>query len=343
MGKEINMKIVCVGDLLIPSGAMEKGFALLKDRGAEVKALQWELPNYEELQKINLLVEQGGSEVYEPPEYVFEAAKDADVLVVQFCTVTKKLIDACPKLKVVGTLRAGLENVNADYAAEKGILIVNTPGRNATAVADFTVGMMLAECRNIAKSHQNLKEGKWVRDYSNKKTVPDLSGKIVGIVGFGQIGRKVAQRLHGFEMEILAYDPFASNAPDYVKLVSLPELMAESDFVTIHARSLPETERMISRELLSKMKPDSYFINTARSSLVDEKALYEVLRDGKIAGAALDVFDVEPPGKDYPLVTLENVTITPHLAGGTVDAFLNSPKLLAGFLIDAFKKEGINI
>jgi D-3-phosphoglycerate dehydrogenase len=320
---------------------MEKGFTLLEKEGHSVTALQWEVPNYEDLQKINLLVEQGGSEVYEPPEYVFEAAKDADVLVVQFCTVTKKLIDSCPKLKAVGTLRAGLENINEKYAAQKGIIIVNTPGRNANAVADFTVGMMISECRNIAKSHLNLKDGKWVRDYANKKTVPDLSGKVVGIVGFGQIGRKVAQRLNGFEMEILAYDPYASNAPDYVKIVSLEELMSRSDFVTIHARSLPETERMISAELLNKMKPTSYFINTARSSLVDEKALYEVLRDGKITGAAIDVFDVEPPGKDYPLVTLENITVTPHLAGGTVDAFLNSPKLLAQFLSDAFKKAGL--
>jgi D-3-phosphoglycerate dehydrogenase len=320
---------------------MEKGFAFLEKEGHSVTALQWKVPNYEDLQKINLLVEQGGSEVYEPPEYVFEAAKDADVLVVQFCTVTKKLIDSCPKLKAVGTLRAGVENINEKYAAQKGIIIVNTPGRNANAVADFTVGMMISECRNIAKSHLNLKDGKWVRDYTNKTTVPDLSGKVVGIVGFGQIGRKVAQRLNGFEMEILAYDPYASNAPDYVKMVSLEELMSQSDFVTIHARSLPETERMISAELLNKMKPTAYFINTARSSLVDEKALYEALRDKKIMGAAIDVFDVEPPGKDYPLITLENITITPHLAGGTVDAFLNSPKLLAKFLSDAFKKAGL--
>lgn len=130
-------------------------------------------------------------------------------------------------------------------------------------------------------------------------------------------------------MKILVYDPYVEQVPDYVKSVSLVELMRSAQFVTLHSRLTKQTEHMINKEMLSYMRQDAYLINTARSGLVDEEALYEILKNKKIAGAAIDVFDKEPPGKDYPLVTLNNVTITPHLAGGTTDAFLNSPKLHA--------------
>lgn len=329
------MKIVGIGDLLIPSADIENGFERLRMQGHDVSTVDWNLSGYEELQNINLLVEQEGSEIYEPPQYILDAVKDADIIVTQFCTITRKLIDSCTKLKAVGVLRGGTENVNVKYAASKGIQVYNTPGRNANAVADFTVGMLISECRNIAKAHLELKAGNWVRDYSNAAYVPDLKDKTVGIIGYGNIGRKVAQRLKAFEMNILAYDPYISEA-DGVTIVSLENLMETSDFVTIHSRLSPETEKMINAELLSLMKPTAYLINTARSGLVDEDALWEVLHAHKIAGAALDVFEVEPPGKDYKMVTLDNVTITPHLAGGTRDAFIQSPKLLAAELEKIF-------
>lgn len=324
------MKIVGIGDLLIPENYIKEGFKEFEAQGHTVETIQWALKDYEELQNINLKVEIEGSEAIEPPDYIFDAVKDADVIITQFCPITKKLIDSCPNLKIVGVLRGGYENTNVKYANEKGILVYNTPGRNSNAVADFTVGLLLCECRNIAKAHLNLKQGKWVRDYDNKATVPDLPYKTVGIVGFGAIGRKVAQRLRGFEMEILAYDPYVKEVPDYVtKMDSLEELASKSDFMTLHMRLTEETEHIIDENILSKMKESSYLINTARSGLVDEKALYEALKSKKIIGAALDVFDEEPPSADYPLVAIENVTVTPHLAGGTVDAFTNSPRLLA--------------
>lgn len=322
------MNIIGIGDLLIPASYIQEAFAPLAREGFSVTTVDWKTDGYEELQRINLLVEQGGSEVYEPPMEIMECVKDADIIITQFCTITKKLIDACPSLKAIGVLRAGVENVNLEYASEKGILVFNTQGRNANAVADFTVGMLLSECRNIAKAHMQLKEGNWVRDYSNQDYVPDLCGKTAGIVGYGNIGRKVAKRLLAFDMKVIAYDPFVKEFQSDVEMVSLERLMAESDFVTIHSRLSKETERMISREMISLMKPTAYLINTARSGLVDEDALYEALTKKEIAGAALDVFDVEPPGKDYKLVIPENVTITPHLAGGTKDAFTGSPVLL---------------
>ncbi len=322
------MKIFGIGDLLIPEKYIKEGFEPFLEKGYSIETIQWKLKDYEELQNINLKIELGGSEAYEVDDDIIDRIKEAEILITQFFPINKKVIDACKNLKIIGVLRGGCENININYATEKGIVVCNTPGRNANAVADFTVGMLISECRNIAKSYKNLKEGKWVRDYDNAATVPDLSGKTVGIIGFGEIGRKVAKRLNGFDMNILVYDPFVKNYPDYVTLTSLEDLMKKSMFVTIHSRLCKETEHMINKDMLSLMRNDAYFINTARSGLVDEKALYEVLRDKKIAGAAIDVFDVEPMPIDYPYNSLENITITPHLAGGTVDAFTSSPKLL---------------
>lgn len=322
------MKIVGIGDLLLPASDIENGFQRLVGPEVELKTFDWGLANFEELQNINLKVEQGGAEMYQPDETILEQVKDADIIITQFCTMTKRLIDACPHLKAIGVLRGGIENVNLDYCNEKGILVFNTPGRNANAVADFTVGMLLSECRNIARAHRELKEGRWTRDYANKASVPDLCDKTAGIIGYGNIGRKVAQRLKAFEMKVLVYDPYVKEA-EGVEVVSLEELMSRSDFVTIHSRLTKETEKMINAKLLSLMKPTAYFINTARAGLVDESALVQVLKEKQIAGAAIDVFEMEPPSKDYPLVVLDNVTITPHLAGGTRDAFSHSPVLLA--------------
>lgn len=333
------MKVVGIGDSLIPETFIKEGFKEIEKMGVEVKTVQWKLKNYEELQNINLLVENNGSEAYEPPKYILDAIQDADIIITQFCTITKKVIDYCKNLKVIGVLRGGVENVNIKYADEKGIVVFNTPGRNSTAVADFTVGLLLAECRNIAKSHYELKNGNWIRDYANAGCVPDLFEKTVGIVGLGQIGMKVAKRLKSFDMKILAYDPFVKEPPEDIKMVSLEELMKESDFITIHARLTKETEKIISKELINSMKPTAYLINSARSGLVDEDALYQALKEKRITGAALDVFNVEPPEKDYPLVTLDNVTITPHLAGGTNDAFTNSPKLLSKEMIKLWEKQ----
>jgi D-3-phosphoglycerate dehydrogenase len=323
------MKLVGIGDLFIPHEYIQKGFAQVEALGLQVATFDWKLSGFQELQAINLKVEKGGAAAYEPPAEVYEAVRDADILITQFCPVPAGLIAAAERLKLLGVLRAGYENVDVAAATARGILVLNTPGRNADAVADYAVGMMLAEARNIARGHAGLKEGRWIREYPNSGMIPDMPGKTVGLVGIGEIGRKVAKRLSGFDVEILAYDPFVKEPPAGVRMTSLGELMAASDFVTVHARLTKETEGMIGSELLGKMKRTAYLINTSRSALVDEKALYEALESGRIAGAAIDVFDLEPPGADYPLVRLPNVTVTPHMAGGSNDAFYNCPKLLA--------------
>lgn len=327
------MKLVGIGDLFIPKNYILSGFHEFRERGVEVCVVDWELKGFQELQKVNHLVEHGDSKAYEPPAYILDAVKDADIIITQFCPITKNVIDKCKNLKIIGVLRSGIKNINLQYATEEGILVYNTPGRNADAVADFTVGLLISECRNIAKGHAALKKGKWLREYSNSGNIPDLPGKTAGIIGLGEIGIKVVKRLGGFDMKILGYDPYIKDPPLDVEMVSLKELVENSDFVSIHVRATKETERLIDGTLIAKMKPTAYIINTSRSSVVDEKALYNALKDKKIAGAALDVFDAEPPGKDYPLVRLDNVTITPHMAGGSNDAFHNSPKKLASEMI----------
>ncbi|WP_307223793.1 2-hydroxyacid dehydrogenase [Pectinatus haikarae] len=325
----LKMKVIGIGDLLIPSQYIEKGFSIFRDSGAELSVVDWQLKNQEELQNINLQIEQYGSEAYSVQDELLEQIKYADILITQFCPINKKVMDACANLKAIGILRGGCENVNLEAAYEKNILVYNTPGRNSSAVADFTVGMLIAECRNIARSHANLKEDKWVREYTNKEYIPDLEGRTAGIIGLGTIGRKVAKRLQAFGMKILGYDPFSTELPEYIKTDSLENTVRNADFLLLHSRMTADTKHMINAEILKLMKPAAYLINTARSGLVDEKALYEVLDKRKIAGAALDVFDEEPLPCGYALAALPNVTITPHLAGSTTDAFLHSPYLLA--------------
>lgn len=323
------MILLGIGDLFIPHHHIREGFSVLGARGVEVRTRDWQLSGFPELQEINHLVEERGPDAWEPPREILDAARDAHIIVTQFCPVGKALLDAAPRLKAVGVLRAGTENVNVGLASARGILVFNTPGRNADCVADFTVGMLICEARNIARGHHGLKTGRWIREYPNQGRIPDLPGKTVGLVGLGEIGTKVARRLAGFDVRILGHDPFVEEPPPGVEMVSLERLAAGSDFVSIHARLTPATRGLISREILALMKPTAYLVNTARSGLVDEQALYEALRDGRLEGAALDVFDTEPPGPSHPLVTLENVTLTPHMAGGSNDAFFRSPARLA--------------
>jgi D-3-phosphoglycerate dehydrogenase len=317
------MKLTGIGDLFIPKEYIETGMA---SPGMEIKTLDWNTGTFDELQRINLVIEKKGSEGYEVPDYILDAVKDADIIITQFCPINKKVIDSAKNLKLIGILRSGYENINIEYATQKKIALLNTPGRNADSVADFAVGALISESRNIARGHHGLKKGEWIREYPNNGHIPDLPGKTAGIIGLGEIGTKVARRLAGFDMRILAYDPFRKTADYGVELVDLEYLMANSDFITIHARMTEENKHMINAEMLSLVKSTAYIINTSRAGLIDEDALYNALKNKKIAGAMLDVFEKEPPGKDYPLITLDYVTGSPHLAGGSNDAFFQSPQ-----------------
>lgn len=272
-----------------------------------------------------LKVEKEGPEWCKHNKETLEAIKDAKIICVSFCGVNKELIDAAPNLKLVVILRSGKENVNIDYCTEKGIKVVNAPGRVSDPVADMTVAMMLASIREIQRLDLHRLEWDYARSIRvQPKDKPLISDMTIGFVGFGIIAKKVAKRLSGFNPEkMIAYDPFVKqeDADLYgVQLVTLEELMSKSDLVSVHARLLPATEKMISKELISLMKPTAYFVNTARSGLVDNDALYDALLNKKIRAAALDVFDTEPLPQDDRFLKLDNVTATPHMSGGAGDS-----------------------
>ena len=227
-------------------------------------------------------------------------------------------------------MRGGYENADVPLLTEKGIKLINAPWRSANAVADFTVGMMIAENKNIARSHHLLMEGKWCKKYDNQGYIHDMRKMTVGIIGYGYIGQRVRMRLQGFECKVLVHDPYADPkqfAEHNVEFVSRDELLQRSDIVTLHLRLSEKTERFIGRDELSKMKPTAYLINTARAGLVDTVALADALRAHTIGGAAVDVYDVEPLPADHPYLKLSNITLTSHLAGTSCDTMMTSVEI----------------
>ncbi|MEE9602770.1 MAG: 2-hydroxyacid dehydrogenase, partial [Thermoguttaceae bacterium] len=285
-------------------------------------------------------IENGGPEAVTLPPELSKDVEQFDIISVQFAPLCRSFLEAAKNLKVIGLLRSGAENIDVPYATSRGISVLNTPGRNARAVAECTMGMILAEIRNLARSHHHLNCGQWRRSFANSEDIPELYGKTVGLVGYGAVGRLMAGYLEAFGSRIVAYDPYCTDDPAPAELVPLDELLGQSDVVSIHARLTEETEHLIGREQLALMKPSAVLVNTARSGLIDEEALIEALSQRRIMGAALDVFDTEPLPPDHPLVKLDNVTITPHLAGSTRDAFRNSPRLMAAHLRRALQAQG---
>lgn len=326
------MKLVAISDHYIPHDIMKRGLVSLEELGVDVEVRRWEHETLVELQEANLAVEQGGPDAVNLPPELFENLDDVEILVSQFTPIPTRMIEAAPSLKVIGVLRGGVENIAVGLATKRNITVLNTPGRNARAVAECTLGLILTEVRNLARSHACLMRGEWRREFANGMAIPELNEKTVGLVGYGAIGRLVAHYLEAFGSRILAFDPYCQGDSSPAELVDLPTLIKESDVVSLHARLSPETQHLIGAAELAMMKPTAILVNTARSGLVDEKALVEVLQQKKIMGAALDVFDEEPLPPDSPMLELDNVTITPHLAGSTIDAFLNSPKMMAGHL-----------
>jgi D-3-phosphoglycerate dehydrogenase len=239
---------------------------------------------------------------------------------------------AAPRLKAIATARGGLENIDMKKATELGIAVINTPNHNSQAVAEYTIGLMLAETRNISRSYMALKSAAgWREYYPNTDFIPELNGSTIGLVGFGQTGRLVARRLSSFDVRILVYDPFVDPAA-LLKAgctpVGLPELLKESDIVSLHARLTDATKGMIGEKELHMMKSSAYLINTARAGLVDLPAFCRALKERWITGAAVDVFEAEPVTGDHPLFQLDNVTVTNHRAGDTRNSYWVAPILM---------------
>ncbi len=327
------MKLLALSDTYIPAAFMRHGLQQLESRGLDIEIRSWEHDDLVQLQQANLAIEQGGPAAIALPEEITSDLDDVEILVTQFAPVARQLIDSAGSLRLVAVLRGGTENVDVDAATRRGIAVMNTPGRNARAVAECTIGLILTEIRNLARSHARLSRGQWQRESPNGIDIPELNGKTVGLVGYGAVGRLVAHFLQAFGSRIVACDPYCKSDPSPAELTDLTTLLTTADIVSLHARLSDETRHLIGRNELAQMKNTAVLINTARSDLIDEPALVEALQQRRIMGAALDVFDIEPLPDDHPLLTLDNVTLTPHLAGSTIDAFRNSPKLMADHLV----------
>jgi len=331
---------LAVADLFVPPDALRAGLAPLEALGYQVDCVEFDAGDYAGLQAACLAMEKNGPEAVPLSSELRERMVAADLLVVHFCPLPGSIIQAASKLRMIGSCRTGLSNVDVAAAEAAGVPVINARGRLADAVADFTVGLIICEARNIARGHEALRKGQWRRQYANSGAIPDLPGRTVGLVGLGAIGQGVARRLRAFGLRLLAADPYVSESllsELGVVRVELDELMAQSDFVSVHVDVRPETRGLIDRRRIGLMRPNAYFINTARAEVVDEAALVEALQQGRIAGAGLDVFQTEPPAPDHPLLQLDNVTLTPHMSGGSDDALRHSPQLLCRLLIEALQ------
>ncbi len=252
------------------------------------------------------------------------ALADAHAVVVRSATkIDAEALEAAPLLKVVARAGVGLDNVDIKTATTAGVMVVNAPTSNIISAAELTIGHILSLARRIPAAHGSLSQGQWKR---SAFTGTELFEKTVGIIGLGRIGALIAARLNAFDMRVVAYDPYVTSARAQqlgVQLVSLDELVEQSDFITIHMPKTPETTGMIGAEQLRRMKPTAYVVNVARGGLIDESALFDALTAGEIAGAGLDVFSAEPPASDSAaqrLLDLPNVVVTPHLGASTEEA-----------------------
>lgn len=277
------------------------------------------------------------------PQEIIDIIGDYDVLLVRSGTqVTAEIIEAGKKLKVIGRAGVGVDNIDVPKATEQGILVINAPGGNTISAAEHTMAMMLSLARNIPLASSSLKEGQWKR---SKFMGLELFKKNLGIIGLGRIGSEVAKRARSFGMNILAYDPYIS-AERAEKLgvssVSLNELFAQSDFITLHVPKTSATHYIIGKAELERMKDGVRIINCARGGLIDENALNDALMSGKVAGAALDVFESEPPG-DSALLRLDQVTATPHLGASTQEAQVNVAVQVAEEIIHFLNDEPLHM
>lgn len=269
------------------------------------------------------------------PEELKEIIGEYDALIIRSATkVTADIIDAAHRLKVIGRAGTGVDNVDKIAATKKGIVVMNTPGGNTITTAEHTIGLLFSLARKIPQAVASMKEGKWEK---KKFMGIELYNKTLGIIGLGRIGSEVAKRMQCMGMNVLAYDPFLSDEKAEelgIIKTDLDRIFAESDFITIHTPLTSETKYLINKNTIAKMKKGVYIINCARGGIVNEKDLYEAIQSGKVAGAALDVYETEPPEEGNPLIKDERIICTPHLGASTLEAQENVAVAIAEQVID---------
>ena len=322
-------KILVAGDLYVPPTVFKIAFAsLLADNS--IRFIQ-----VNEADRMNPSTESEKSirEFSGNPKQLVQELRDEEILVVHAAPVTDAVMDASPNMKLVCCARGGPVNIDVKAATERKITVVAAPGRNAEAVADYVLGVIIVLARNLSLANLFLREKrKFDRASFEKFFGYELGGKTLGLIGYGNVGSRVAKRALAFGMSILVYDPFIPKsrieAPG-IKVAEMDALISNSDFVSLHARESEENNNMFGKRQFDLMKKTGFFINSARGSLLDEEALLEALRSNKIAGAALDVLKKEPVSPDNPLVSMDNVFITPHIAGASREVPLRGAEIVA--------------
>jgi D-3-phosphoglycerate dehydrogenase len=324
------VKVLAIGDSFMPVSVFEAALAPL--------AAEHEL-TFHQIDAERALEPRTGSErairEYEGhPEALIEVLDGHDALLVHGAPVTDAVLDAAPGLRVVGCARGGPVNVDVDAATERGIPVTITPGKNAEAVADLTVAYLVMLARGIPRAQRFLLDGGQLGESTFEGAQflgHDLGGMTLGLVGFGQVGSRVAARAAAFGMRVLVHDPYVELGPEEgVQPVStLEALLARSDFVSLHLRAGSGTENLFAAEAFAAMKPGAWFVNTARETLIDEAALLGALGDGQLSGAALDVVRPMPGGRRNPLLDDARVIVTPHIGGATHETLRRGAEMLA--------------
>lgn len=270
-----------------------------------------------------------------PEEELISILRDADAAILGYTQINHQFLENAPQLKIVCKHGVGFDNINLEATKEKGVWATNVPDGNKMAVADFAFSLMFSLARNIPKANELTKQGKWP-----KLIGTEIYGKTIGIVGLGRIGKEIVRRAKGFDMEILAYDPYPDHTfakENGVRFTDLSDLLQNSDCVTLHLPLNDQTKNLIGYEQLHLMRKNAYLINVSRGGLIDEEALFQALSDERIGGAALDVFEHEPM-TDHPLVTLPNFVATSHMAGYTYEAINNIGMTCVRNIVDVLVK-----
>jgi D-3-phosphoglycerate dehydrogenase len=268
---------------------------------------------------------------YPAEDALIAACGDADAILARLGTVTRRVIEAAPKLRIVARHGVGVDAVDLDAATEHGVVVTTTGSENAAAVAEYTFALLLALVRHVVQADAGMRAGGWHRD---PLVGAELDGRTMGVIGYGAIGRRVARQALGFGMRVLACDVANPPTEHGVDMTSLDDLLAGSDVVSLHTRLTPHNAHLLDERALARMRPGAWLVNTARGELVDEKALIEALRRGSLRGAALDTYEREPLAVDHPLRRIDNVMLSPHVAGQTEAALRRVAIAAAQCIVD---------
>ncbi len=326
------MKCVAIGDNFITPDMMKIGIEEYPYlQFSSVEYFYFGLKSRSEMRNIVKIIETGGFESLALPDGLLEAVEDADVIMCHLCPITKTVLEHAKKLKLVMCNRGGHENIDVDACTERNIGVLLNPSHNANAVAEYTIGLMLNETRNITRSSIAVNNGEWREKYPNTATtIHEMKDMTIGLIGFGSVAKLVYEKLKAFDCRFLITDPFGNYDDvnkNIAKFVPLEQLLKNSDIISLHAR-LSRKAILLGEKEFKMMKNTAYFINTARSYMVDYAALAEALKSGEIMGAAIDVFDKEPVDPSNPLVGIDRCTLTNHRGGDTINSYSDSPAMM---------------